>query len=155
MGSKVSKIKTGKQVKNVNTVVKDFDESAWGTETNLFGEKPEDAIPNKCSHIIQLGNIRQDRKKFSNPQDGRVYSMKGCCPTLHLGEPPRFLIEDDNEYKIRSLSGFEAMRLMGVEDEDIQKLVDGGMSNGQLNMLAGNSIIVNIMSEMFKQLIRY
>ena len=155
MGSKVSKIKTGKQIANVNTVVKDFDEDMWGTESNLFGETPEDAIPNKCPYIIQLGNIIQDRKKFSNPQDGRVYSMKGCCPTLHLGEPPRFIIEDDDGYKIRILSGFESMRLMGVEDEDIQKLVDGGLSNKQLCMLAGNSIIVNIMSEMFNELIKH
>lgn len=81
--------------------------------------------------------------------------MKGCCPTLHLGEPPRFIIEDDDGYKIRSLSGFESMRLMGVEDEDIQKLVDGGLSNKQLCMLAGNSIIVNIMSEMFNELIKH
>ena len=47
------------------------------------------------------------------------------------------------------------MRLMGVEDEDIQKLVDGGLSNNQLAQLAGNSIVVDVMSEFFKEMIKH
>lgn len=31
--------------------------------------------------IIQVGNIVDDTG-FSNPQRGRVYSVKGICPTL-------------------------------------------------------------------------
>ena len=53
------------------------------------------------------------------------------------------------------MSGFESMKLMGVEDEDIQKLVDGGLSNNQLAQLAGNSIVVDVMSEFFKEMIKH
>ena len=144
----------GKQSNYVNTNVKEFDTDMWG-EYNLFGERIEDTVPEKFPHLVQLGNLHVDRTGFYNPQDTRVYSPMGTCPTLTLSFSPRFLIKDGNEYKVRRLSGFESMRMMGVEDEDIQKLVDGGLSNNQLAQLAGNSIVVNCMSEMFKELIKH
>lgn len=145
----------GKQSNYVNTNVKEFDGEGWATETNLFGETPEEATPEKFPHLVQLGNLHIDRTGFYNPQDTRVYSPKGTCPTLTLSFSPRFLIKDNGEYRVRRLSGFESMRLMGVEDEDIQKLVDGGLSNNQLAQLAGNSIVVDVMSEFFKEMIKY
>ena len=155
----MSKIKDEKKVKGkqhnyVNTNVKEFDTDVWG-ETNLFGERIEDTLPEKFPHLVQLGNLHIDRTGFYNPQDTRVYSPKGTCPTLTLSFSPRFLIKDGDEYRVRRISGFESMRMMGVEDEDIQKLVDGGLSNNQLAQLAGNSIVVDVMSEFFKEMIKY
>lgn len=155
----MSKIKEEKKVKGkqhsyVNTNVKEFDTDVWG-ETNLFGERIEDTLPEKFPHLVQLGNLHIDRTGFYNPQDTRVYSPKGTCPTLTLSFSPRFLIKDGDEYRVRRISGFESMRMMGVEDEDIQKLVDGGLSNNQLAQLAGNSIVVDVMSEFFKEMIKY
>ena len=155
----MSKIKDEKKVKGkqsnyVNTNVKEFDTDMWG-EYNLFGERIEDTIPEKFPHLVQLGNLHVDRTGFYNPQDTRVYSPIGTCPTLTLSFSPRFLIKDGDEYKVRRLSGFESMRMMGVEDEDIQKLVDGGLSNNQLAQLAGNSIVVDVMSEFFKEMIKH
>lgn len=144
----------GKQHKYVNTNVKEFDTDMWG-EVNLFGERLEDIVPEKFPHLVQLGNLHVDRTGFYNPQDTRVYSPMGTCPTLTLSFSPRFMIKDGNEYKVRRLSGFESMRMMGVEDEDIQKLVDGGLSNNQLAQLAGNSIVVDVMSEFFKEMIKH
>ena len=155
----MSKIKDEKKVKGkqsnyVNANVKEFDTDMWG-EYNLFGERIEDTIPEKFPHLVQLGNLHVDRTGFYNPQDTRVYSPMGTCPTLTLSFSPRFLIKDGDEYKVRRLSGFESMRMMGVEDEDIQKLVDGGLSNNQLCQLAGNSIVVDVMSEFFKEMIKH
>jgi site-specific DNA-cytosine methylase len=144
----------GRQTNYVNAVVKDFDETI-GTETNLFGETMEESVPERFDHIIQIGNLRKDRVRFGNPQDGRVYSMKGVCPTLNISSPPLFLIEDDGEYKIRYLSGIESLRLMGVEDEDIQKCVDGGITNYQMFQLAGNSIVVDIMSSFIPEMLKH
>lgn len=144
----------GKQHNYVNINVKEFDEDGWGG-VNLFGETAEEAVPKKFPHLVQLGNLRIDRTGFRNPQDTRVYSPKGTCPTITLSMSTRFLIKDNGEYKVRRLSGFEEMRLMGVEDDDIQKLVDGGLSNNQLSQLAGNSIVVDVMSEMFKNMIKH
>ena len=145
----------GKQHKYVNTNVKEFDTDMWG-EVNLFGERLEDIVPEKFPHLVQLGNLHivrthADREGFYNPQDCRIYSALGTCPTLTLSFSPKFLIKDGDEYKVRRLSGFESMRMMGVEDEDIQKLVDGGLSNNQLCQLAGNSIVVNMLEAIFNQ----
>ena len=155
----MSKIKDEKKVKGkqsnyVNTNVKEFDTDMWG-EYNLFGERIEDTVPEKFPHLVQLGNLHVDWTGFYNPQDTRVYSPMGTCPTLTLSFSPRFMIKDGDEYKVRRLSGFESMRMMGVEDEDIQKLVDGGLSNNQLAQLAGNSIVVDVMSEFFKEMIKH
>ena len=155
----MSKIKDEKKVKGkqfnyVNTNVKEFDTDMWG-EYNLFGERIEDTVPEKFPHLVQLGNLHIDRAKFYNPQDHRIYSPLGICPTLTLSFSPKFLIKDGDEYKTRRLSGVEELRLMGVEDEDIQKLIDGGLSNNQLCQLAGNSIIVDCMSEFFKEMIKH
>ena len=144
----------GKQHNYVNTNVKEFDTDMWG-EYNLFGERIEDTVPEKFPHLVQLGNLHIDRTGFYNPQDTRVYSPMGTCPTLTLSFSPRFLFIDNGEYRVRRLSGFESMRMMGVEDEDIQKLVDGGLSNNQLAQLAGNSIVVDVMSEFFKEMIKH
>ena len=144
----------GKQSNYVNSNVKEFDADTWG-EYNLFGEKLEDIVPEKFPYLVQLGNLHIDRTGFYNPQDTRVYSPTGSCPTLTLSFSPRFLFTSNGEYVVRRISGFESMRLMGVEDEDIQKLVDGGLSNNQLAQLAGNSIVVDVMSEFFKEMIKH
>ena len=144
----------GKQSNYVNTNVKEFDTDMWG-EYNLFGEKIEDTVPEKFPHLVELGNLHIDRTGFYNPQDTRTYSPLGTCPTLTLSFSPRFLFIYNGEYLVRRLSGFESMRMMGVEDEDIQKLVDGGLSNNQLAQLAGNSIVVDCMSEFFKEMIKH
>jgi hypothetical protein len=149
----VNKVKKGKQKLYVNDIVKEHDEECLDGE-NLFGELLDSIDVCKKPHLIQIGNLREERKKFKNPQDGRVYSAKGCCPTLTLSMPPKILIEDNCEYKVRELSGFESMRLMGVDDDDIQKIVDVGLSNNQLTQLAGNSIVVNIMSSFFKEMVK-
>lgn len=143
----------GKQSNYVNTNVKEFDTDMWG-EYNLFGERIEDTVPEKFPHLVQLGNLHVDRAKFYNPQDQRIYSPLGTCPTLTLSFSPKFLIKDGDEYKTRRLSGVEELRLMGVEDEDIQKLIDGGLSNNQLCQLAGNSIIVDCMSSFIPEMLK-
>ncbi len=148
-----SKTKKGKQRQFVNKVVKELDEETVSGE-NLFGESMDLFEVEKQSNIIQLGNLILDRTNFYNPQDGRVYSAKGCCPTLTLGVPPKFLIEDDGEYKVRELSGREGLMLMGVERDDVAKIAASGLSDSQMMKLSGNSIVVDVMSSFFQELIR-
>lgn len=37
----------------------------------------------KTNKIIQVGNLRKNHKKFTNPQIGRVYSENGIAPTIN------------------------------------------------------------------------
>ena len=57
-------------------------------------------------------------------------------------------------YRIRKLTPKECMRLMGVNDEDTQKMKDAGISDSQMYKLAGNSIVVNVLEGIFTQMFR-
>lgn len=64
-------------------------------------------------------------------------------------------VQKDNlvmsQYKIRRLTPRECGRLMGVSDDDITKMANVN-SNTQLYKQFGNSIVVDVMCEMFKNL---
>jgi site-specific DNA-cytosine methylase len=46
----------------------------------------------------------------------------------------------------------EIGRLMGVDDDDIDKMIESGISSGNINNLFGNSIVVDVMVYMFDNL---
>lgn len=54
--------------------------------------------------------------------------------------------------RIRKLTPCECWKLMGFTAEDCQKAMDVGISNTQLYKQAGNSIVVNVLEEIFKEL---
>ena len=56
----------------------------------------------------------------------------------------------NHNYRIRKLTPRECWRLMGVKDEDFNKL--HGISNTQLYKMAGNSIVVDVLMGIFKNL---
>lgn len=143
--------KSGKQTSYVNKVVRNFDEDF---EENLFGETNDEVKTDKMyNQILQIGNIRIDRKLFKNPQQHRIYSPKGLSPTLTLMFPPLILVKENGVYKIREMTGVEELRLMGVEYDDVQKLSDIIKDNSKLFKLAGNSIVVDVMSAFYKNMI--
>ena len=58
-----------------------------------------------------------------------------------------------NYLKIRKLTPLECWRLMGFDDEDFYKAKNVGISDTQLYRQAGNSIVVNVLEEIFKTLL--
>lgn len=61
------------------------------------------------------------------------------------------LLLEKPQYRIRKLTPRECGRLMGVSDEDIDKMAAVN-SNTQLYKQFGNSIVVDVMSAMFRNL---
>ena len=55
-------------------------------------------------------------------------------------------------YRIRKLTPRECFRLMGVSDADIDKIQVAGISKSQQYKMAGNSIVVNCLAAIFRQL---
>jgi DNA (cytosine-5)-methyltransferase 1 len=100
--------------------------------------------------VKQVGNIVETDSFGGNPQCGRVYSDDGISPTLNTmqggGREPKIT----DSYCIRKLTPRECWRLMGVKDEQFNKL--HGISNSQLYKLAGNSIVVDVLMGIFKNL---
>ena len=104
--------------------------------------------------IIQIGNYLESKGGFSNKQNGRIYDPKGLAPTLRTfcggNQEPKILL---NNIKIRKLTPLECWRLMGFEDTDFWKVKNSGISNSQLYKMAGNSIVVNVLRAIFKELL--
>ena len=57
------------------------------------------------------------------------------------------------DYRIRKLTPRECFRLMGFDDSDFDK-VEGNLSDTQLYKQAGNSIVVNVLEEIYKELFK-
>ena len=104
--------------------------------------------------IIQVGNIVKTGQ-FDNPQRGRIYDPAGLAPTLNTvsggGLEPK-IFETKPYVRIRKLTPRECFRLMGFADDDFDKIK--GISNSQLYKMAGNSIVVNVLTEIFKELFK-
>lgn len=103
--------------------------------------------------ILQVGNIVKTGQ-FDNPQRGRIYDPDGLAPTLNTcsggGLEPKFVDRSCVDVRIRKLTPRECFRLMGFADDDFNKIK--GISNSQLYKMAGNSIVVNVLTEIFKEL---
>ena len=102
--------------------------------------------------IQQIGNI-VSTGNWDNPQRGRIYSAEGLSPALNTvgggGLEPKIL----EGIRIRKLTPLETWRLMGFDDEDFYKAQKSGVSNSQLYKQAGNSIVVNVLEKIFKNLL--
>ena len=59
-----------------------------------------------------------------------------------------------NSFRIRKLTPLECWRLMGFDDDDFYKARNAGISNSQLYKQAGNSIVVNVLSAIFRELLK-
>ena len=55
--------------------------------------------------------------------------------------------------RIRKLTPKECFRLMGFDDKDCDILIENGISNTQLYKMAGNSIVVDVLEEIFVELL--
>ena len=63
------------------------------------------------------------------------------------------IVLNKNKIKIRKLTPKECWRLMGFDDEDFYKAKNAGISDTQLYKQAGNSIVVNVLEAIFKNLL--
>lgn len=128
--------------------------------------------------ILQVGKL--DMKGYDCEK--RVFDITGISPTLTTSKPPKLaisnmtnpkgkliqfskeskdLINNDQQYKIRKLTPLEAWKLMGFSELDFYKAKyilnktfynERDRSNSQLYKMAGNSIVVNVLVELFKNL---
>ena len=99
-----------------------------------------------------------ERKMF-NPYNEKEIRDIAPTQTANCGcstSSAAVLISEDgkNYLKIRKLTPLECLRLMGFDDEDFYKVKSVGMSDTQAYRQAGNSIVVNVLEAVFKNLIK-
>ncbi len=115
-----------------------------------------------CNHLIKNKLVKEMdviKHSYSNSRLNdwvdRGVESNNISPTLStrcdcLG----VVVKERNmeELRIRKLTPKECWRLMGFDDEDFEK-AEQVNSNAQLYKQAGNSIVVNVLEEIFKQLL--
>ena len=62
------------------------------------------------------------------------------------------VMENNEQFRIRKLTPLECWRLMGFDDEDFRK-AEAVNSNSQLYKQAGNSIVVNVLEGILRNLL--
>lgn len=97
---------------------------------------------------VQKDNYIVEPKVIQNSHGFNKGGIFENAPTITSGgkyQDNNFVLEN---YRIRKLTPRECWRLMGVKDEQFDRL--HGISNLQLYKLAGNSIVVNVLEGIFK-----
>lgn len=108
----------------------------------------------KCNQIGVLSGGVWDKMY---EQSRRVYATDGLSPTLHTcgggnQEIKVAVMENNEQFRIRKLTPLECWRLMGFDDEDFRK-AEAVNSNSQLYKQAGNSIVVNVLEWILRNLL--
>lgn len=94
----------------------------------------------------------------TNFEEGKVLNMDLYNQTTNedisqcLTEPHHNTQRLFDGFRIRKLTPKECWRLMGFDDEDFEKAAGVPTSNTQLYKQAGNSIVVNVLEKIFKNL---
>ena len=130
----------------------------------------------KCPPIVGDFAVKTDIK---SSQHNRVYDENGVSRALTASDykhpayiriekdylPVMFIDNEESELygkfildldlcmTIRKLTPIECLRLMGLKEEEIQKLVDSRLSNSRLYKLAGNSICVPVLEGIFREML--
>lgn len=106
------------------------------------------------SQIVAMRGRNPDNpsdRTAGSPTEQRLEpNSQGICNTLTSVQKDNMVLEQP-KYRIRKLTPRECGRLMGVSDEDIDKMAAVN-SNTQLYKQFGNSIVVDVMCAMFKNL---
>jgi site-specific DNA-cytosine methylase len=74
----------------------------------------------------------------------------GTSNTLTGVQKDNLVVEP--RYRIRKLTPRECFRLMDVDDADIDKIQEAGISNSQQYKMAGNSIVVACLYHLFRKM---
>lgn len=85
------------------------------------------------------------------PKEQRLeINTKGVSNTITSIPKDNYAI--DTEYRVRKLTPRECFRLMGMREDDIDKIQQAGISDTQQYKMAGNSIVVNVLEGIFRNL---
>ena len=89
------------------------------------------------------------------------HSKESVSPTITAqGAQSRIKIYDENNNVIRYMTSLEHLKLMGFEEKDYYSIIKANNEEFTLNenlikKMAGNSIVVNVLEEIFKIIVKY
>lgn len=103
--------------------------------------------------ITKDGKIRayQNDDKKSGVSEFQIDNEESVASTVTTAHAPKCYGESMG-FRIRKLTPRECFRLQDVDDADIDKLLNSGISNSQLYKMAGNSITIAPLYHIFRKL---
>ena len=123
------------------------------TLTTSGGNERGVVLKSKCKRLESL----VEKTDF---EEGKVLNMDLYHQTTNenisqcLTDPKHNVQRLFDGLRIRKLTPKECWRLMGFDDEDIDKCIKVGISDTQLYKQAGNSIVVNVLEAIFRELFK-
>lgn len=112
--------------------------------------------------VIELPCIAASRGRNPDNPSSRVpgepteqrleFNTKGTSNTITTVQKDNYVVEPT--YRIRKLTPRECFKLMGLHDDDIDKIQATDISNTQQYKMAGNSIVVDVLEAIFKNLFK-
>ena len=112
----------------------------------------KDGVMGAITTVIEKDNLVME----AMIQNGEaVLRKERTSPTRPKGKGWEYVQFEDGRrgwVRLRKLTPRECFRLQGVREEQIDKLLNAGISDSQLYKLAGNSICVDCMVALFRNL---
>ena len=118
-----------------------------GKDRLQLGKETSDTLQTTQKEgVVILGNYSK-----SNHNASRIVNQEYSAPTVMENHGTITATQTD-DLRIRKLTPKECFRLMGVKDEDYEKCAKN-QSDSSLYHLAGDSIVVNVLMAIFKELL--
>ena len=125
------------------------------------GKEPCKVIEDNENKLKLFTNLSGEKWDKMQDVNKRVYKDNGLSPTISTCGGGHREPKVCTQYRIRKLTPLECWRLMGFDDEDywiarraLEETYYNGRdrSNTKMYKMAGNSIVVNVLEEIFKNL---
>lgn len=129
--------------------------SVWNTEglSPTLDTTMQGGYREPC--IVSNGAIRGRYNKEGKVEQKIELRIDGISNTLTSVEKDNIVFENSAvDYRIRKLTPLECWRLQGFEDKDLILARNQGVSDSQLYKQAGNSITINVLYYIFKNLFK-
>lgn len=105
----------------------------------------------KDNYVVETVIVRNQAREITKQTD--VANCLMARDYKGFGNQEMNAVIECNMLSIRKLTPKECFRLMGFSDCDINILIANGISNTQLYKMAGNSIVVDVLEEIFVELL--
>ena len=119
------------------------------TITTLAGNRATDNFINETNKENYVGTYQYSKSDAFMQGKDRLQLGKEYSDTLQTTQKEGIV---NSDLKIRKLTPKECFRLMGVKDEDYEKCAKN-QSNASLYHLAGDSIVVNVLMAIFREML--
>lgn len=123
--------------------------SIQGTHVTYKEGRTHALTSNHVPMTLEDGEVNQGVVIDDTQGYDGVRTYNGISPTLRSS---RSGLKTIDNLRIRKLTALECWRLQGFTDEQFYKAKDSGVSNSQLYKQAGNSVTVNVVDAIVKQL---